>query len=75
MDMPIKVNSSIILEIDWHKYDWNNDGNLYVKFKKGEVTYRYYDVPKSVWEAFKASESKGSFFYQNIKPRYKFRRV
>ena len=46
---------------------------LHVKFVGGG-TYTYYDVPKSVYEAFRASSSKGTFLNSYIKNRYDFRR-
>jgi KTSC domain-containing protein len=46
---------------------------LHVKFVGGG-TYTYYAVPKSVYEAFRASSSKGTHFNRFIKDRYDFRR-
>jgi hypothetical protein len=46
---------------------------LHVKFVGGG-TYTYYGVPKSVYEGFRASSSKGTFFNNLIKNRYDFRR-
>lgn len=46
---------------------------LHVKFVGGG-TYTYYDVPKSVYEAFRASSSKGTFLNSYIRNRYDFRR-
>ena len=46
---------------------------LHVKFVGGG-TYTYYAVQKSVYEAFRASSSKGTFFNKFIKDRYDFRR-
>lgn len=46
---------------------------LHVKFVGGR-TYTYYAVPKSVYEGFRASSSKGAFFNNFIKSRYDFRR-
>ena len=36
---------------------------------KGQV-YMHDNVPKSVWDAFMASDSKGTFYNQVIKKRY-----
>lgn len=34
--------------------------------------YFYLGVPEGIWNKFKASESKGQFFTQTIKPHYEF---
>lgn len=46
---------------------------LHVKFVGGG-TYTCYAVPKSVYEGFRTSSSKGMFFNKFIKDRYDFRR-
>jgi hypothetical protein len=46
---------------------------LHVKFVGGG-TYTYYAVPKSVYEAFRASSSRGTFLNNFIRNRYDFRR-
>ena len=46
---------------------------LHVKFVGGG-TYTYYGVPKFVYEGFRGSSSKGTFFNNFIKARYDFRR-
>jgi hypothetical protein len=46
---------------------------LFVRFALGEW-YRYFDVPAVVCEAFLAAESKGRFFHENIRDRYRYRR-
>ena len=40
----------------------------------GGGTYTYYAVPKSVYEAFRASSVKGTFMNKFVKDRYDFRR-
>jgi len=46
---------------------------LHVKFVGGG-TYTYYGVPRAVYDAFRAAQSKGTFLNQFIKNRYDFRR-
>ena len=46
---------------------------LHVKFVGGG-TYTYFDVPKSVYAAFRAAPSKGMFVNNFIKNRYDFQR-
>ena len=45
------------------------DSTLIVIFKNGSE-YRNYDVPKSVYEAFKAAESKEAYYNEHIKGKY-----
>lgn len=47
---------------------------LRVTFFSGEV-YEYASVTQEVYEQMKAAESKGAFLNQEIKPRYKYKKV
>lgn len=47
---------------------------LQVQFKRGGL-YEYYGVPQDVHAALMASDSLGKFVAQNIKSRYRFKRV
>jgi hypothetical protein len=47
---------------------------LHVKFVGGG-TYTYLGVPKPVYAAFRAAQSKGTFVNHFIKNRYDFRRA
>lgn len=47
---------------------------LEVTFHNGG-TYQYYDVPTSVFEAFKDAASKGQFLASNIKGHYRYSKV
>jgi lysyl-tRNA synthetase class 2 len=44
---------------------------LWVTFAGGN-TYKYYDVPRGVYESFIQAESKGVFFNGYIRDRYDF---
>jgi hypothetical protein len=46
---------------------------LHITFAGGGA-YTYYEVPKEVYNAFRASSSKGQYFNLWIKDRYDFRR-
>jgi hypothetical protein len=46
---------------------------LHITFAGGGA-YTYYEVPKEVYSAFRASSSKGQYFNLWIKDRYDFRR-
>lgn len=60
-----KVNSSTILSYDYHVATQTME----ITFKSGRV-YMYQNVPQDVINNFKESESKGSFFHNNIKDHY-----
>lgn len=59
----VKVDSSCIDAIEFYK------GELYVTFKT-TGRYCYYNVPRSVYNEFMKSHSKGAFFHQNINGVY-----
>lgn len=58
----IKANSSTI---NHYTYD-HESHTLTVVFKQGG-TYKYLDIPQTVYEAFHNSSSKGTFLHENIK--------
>ena len=45
---------------------------LTVVFEKSGETYEYKGVPKDVYDALMAAESKGQYFAQNIKGKFEF---
>lgn len=47
---------------------------LEVEFRNGYL-YRYYDVPASVHAALLRASSKGRYFDQHIRDRFRYRRV
>jgi len=61
----IEIVSSILKSA---YYD-NKYNMLSVTFKNGKE-YVFYNVPINVWENFKNSESKGSYFSRYIKGKY-----
>jgi len=75
----INVESSNIASIGWEANKLVDDSSqpvdlLRIVYKNGLV-YDYYNVHQRDYEAFLASESKGSFFHKNIKGRYREARV
>ena len=62
-----KVESSTIIAIGY------DNKKLEIQFKNG--TYRYSDVEKEVYDNLLKSESKGKYFYKNIKGKYRFERI
>ena len=56
------VDSSMITSIG---YD-SNTCTLEVEFKRNGAIWQYPDFPEYLWYEFVASDSKGTFFNQNI---------
>lgn len=50
------------------------ESSLDVEFRNGTM-YRYFMVPRAVFDALMASESKGSFFNRHIRPRFRYTRL
>ena len=48
--------------------------NLNITFHNGK-TYRYFDVPKAVYEHLLADDSKGAYFNEVIKPHFDYEEV
>ena len=61
------VSSTAIQRIDYDAAA----RQLWVTFTGGN-TYKYYDVPRAVYESFMRAESKGVFFNGYIRDRYDF---
>lgn len=61
------VRSSTISAIG---YD-HHARTLFVRFRRTRETYAYYDVEESVFNAFLDSRSKGQYFNENVRDRYK----
>jgi hypothetical protein len=64
------VTSSSVTEIG---YDVNTM-TLEVVFRNG-TTYQYFDVPESLYEGLKTSESVGKFLNEQIKNSYRYTKV
>lgn len=45
------------------------------KTKSGESVYQYYGVPLEMYNDFMSADSKGSFFAQNIKGVYEYKKA
>lgn len=48
--------------------------SLLIRFKSGEV-YAYQDVPRAVFDGFRAAPSKGQYFQSAIRDRFAARRL
>ena len=67
------LNSSALRTVDYRKIS-ENQTLLDVEFTTGGK-YRYFGVPANVFESMINSDSKGKFFQDNIRDRYKFERL
>ena len=47
---------------------------LELQFRSGAV-YRYFDVPHAVYQSLLGAPSKGVYFNQNIRSRYRYQRI
>ena len=63
----VKVVSSNVVAVGY------KDNDLYVDFKSGSYVYK--DVPKEIYNALLASESKGKFMWAHIRDRYDYVRL
>lgn len=66
--IPKSMETAQSTTIDLHGYHPESQ-TMTVQFKNGKV-YELRGVPKEVFDAYKNSESQGSFYQQNLKGRY-----
>ncbi|MDR0993205.1 MAG: phospholipase D-like domain-containing protein [Verrucomicrobiota bacterium] len=66
----LEADSSFIQEASFEWMESEEAGVLRVRLGKDVEFIRYFEVPVSVWEAFKAAESKGSFYATEIRQKY-----
>lgn len=71
--------------MDWHPVTSSNvraiaynarEQCLYVSFKRGGSTYRYFEVSDSLFQDFLKADSKGRFLDRKIKkPRFRYEKL
>lgn len=63
-------------QLHGYGYDAENEV-LAVEYRSNhdQVTYHYRDVPASTAEGLEAAESKGSFIFKHVKPKYEVDRI
>lgn len=66
----IEVTSEAIARIHYNAIAHE----LEVTFTTGRI-YKYYDVPRTLYQEFVAAPSKGQFFNAHIRDRYRYREV
>lgn len=47
---------------------------MQVMFVNGRI-YWYYKVPRNIYEDFLKATSKGTYFWQNVKDKYTYKRI
>lgn len=71
----IEIESSQMTHIGYEVKDADKQtGTLRIIFKGGKP-YDYDDVPGDIFNAFKASDSKGKFFGENLRGKFKFNKI
>jgi hypothetical protein len=65
-----RVRSSNIKSVGYDP----GDMTLEIEFHDGGI-YRYFNVPADVHEGLMRASSKGAYFHDHIKERYRFRKV
>jgi KTSC domain len=58
------IDSSAIVAVEYGAGQW-----LDIELTNGRI-YRYFDVPRDVYEALMAAESKGRFYNDHIRDEY-----
>ncbi len=66
----IETGSTWLHDVSFEYEEGGEAGTLRVRLGKDPVSIRYFEVPLSVWEEFKAAESKGSYYGANIRQAY-----
>lgn len=64
----LAVDSTALQAVDYYH------GFLKITFESGE-TYRYYGVPKVVYDGLISADSKGRYFHDYIRDQYRYERV
>jgi len=66
----VETGSSWVKQASFEAEDGASDGILKVQLGEDPVSLSYFEVPIEVWEAFKASDSKGAFYTAEIRQQY-----
>lgn len=64
------IDSSMLRSIGYDP----DSSTLELEFNNGAV-WQYFDFPESLWYEFESAESKGKFFFREIKNQYPESRV
>ncbi len=61
------ASTTLPVDSSWiERVTYASDATLTVRFRRGTV-YRYFTVPRALFEAFRTAPSKGAYFTQHIR--------
>ena len=66
----LDAQSDWLHDVSYECEDGAAEGTLTVRLGDDPVAIRYFEVPLEVWNEFKAAESKGAYYGQNVRQRY-----
>ncbi len=66
----LDAQSDWLHDVSYECADGATEGTLTVRLGDDPVAIRYFEVPLEVWNEFKAAESKGAYYGQNVRQRY-----
>ena len=66
----LDAQSDWLHDVSYECEDGATEGTLTVRLGDDPVDIRYFEVPLEVWNEFKAAESKGAYYGQNVRQRY-----
>ena len=66
----LDAQSDWLHDVSYECADGAVEGTLTVRLGDDPVAIRYFEVPLEVWNEFKAAESKGAYYGQNVRQRY-----
>ena len=66
----METDSTWVHDVSFEIGEGADEGTIRVQLGDDPVPVRYFEVPRTVWEEFKAAESKGAYYTANIRQRY-----
>jgi len=66
----LDAQSDWLHDVSYECEDGAAEGTLTVRLGDDPVDIRYFEVPREVWNEFKAAESKGAYYGKNVRQRY-----
>ena len=66
----METDSTWVHDVSFEIGEGADEGTIRVQLGDDPVPVRYFEVPRAVWEEFKAAESKGAYYTANIRQRY-----
>ena len=68
-------STTIPVDSSWiHSVTYASDATLVIRFRNGAV-YRYFTVPRTIFEEFLAAPSKGAYFTHRIRNAFPYTQV